>query len=167
MYGNNFGNPFMMPNMAVPYQQMVSPNIARPMMRSAGNIMGRSAAGSLGRTANANGGLRSLLGLGARGGLTRGINWSSLLGNASRALGVVNQAIPIVKEVGPMMHNMKSMLKIASVFKDETDANTNIRNENNTTVKKDNTNININDNEDPTTQKQIIKNSENNPNFFL
>ena len=160
----------MMPNMAIPYQQMINPNTVGPMMgRAAGNMMGRSAVGNLGRAANATGGLRSLLGLGTRGGIARGINWSSLLGNASRALGVVNQAIPIVKEVGPMMHNMRSMLKIASVFKDETDTTTNIKNENNTVIKEDtsNTNINVNTNEDITTQKQIIKNNENNPNFFL
>jgi len=53
--------------------------------------------------------------------LFRGINWGGLLNNAQRALGVVNQAIPLVRQVGPMFNNMKSMLKLASIFKDETD----------------------------------------------
>ena len=79
------------------------------------------------RGASLGSGIRSLLGLGnARnlaGGVSRGINWSSLLNNTSKTLSVVREAIPIVKEVGPMMNNMKSMLKVASVFKDATDVN--------------------------------------------
>ena len=93
------GGPFMMPN--VSYGPMLNPTMTR--------------GASLGS------GIRSLLGLGnARnfaGGVSRGINWSSLLNNTSKTLSVVREAIPIVKEVGPMMNNMKSMLKVASVFK--------------------------------------------------
>ena len=51
----------------------------------------------------------------------KGINWGGLITNTSKTLNVVNQAIPLVRQVGPMVNNMKSMLKIASVFKDETD----------------------------------------------
>lgn len=77
---------------------------------------GTAAGGSLG------GGLRSLLGLGGRGAaIGRGINWTSLLNNTSKTIGVVKEAIPIVKEAGPMLRNMKSIIKVASVFKDETD----------------------------------------------
>lgn len=54
----------------------------------------------------------------------KNINWSGIINNTSRTLGLVNQAIPVVKQVGPMMNNMKSMLKIASIFKDETDTPT-------------------------------------------
>ena len=112
MYGNNLGGPFMMPNMMngpvmmnnIPYGSM---------MGTMGTGLGR---GGLSRLAT--GGL--FRGRGILSGI-KGINWSGMLGNASKALGVVNQAIPIVKEVGPMMNNMRSMLKIASVFKDETD----------------------------------------------
>lgn len=51
----------------------------------------------------------------------RAINWSGLINGTSKTLGVINQTIPIVKQVKPVMNNMKSMLKIASAFKDETD----------------------------------------------
>ena len=90
--------PFMMPNMGYSPMMTMAPN----MMRS-----------SLG------GGLRSLLGLTPRMGSAigtagRGINWASLLNNTSKTIGVVKEAIPIVKEVGPMMNNMRSMFKIAS-----------------------------------------------------
>ena len=66
------------------------------------------------------------------------INWTGLINNTSKTLGIINQTIPMVKQVGPVMNNMKSMLKLASVFKDETDkpkpinTNRNISNNNNT-----------------------------------
>ena len=145
MYGNNFGYPFMggMPNQIVPPMtgNMMGPMIGVPL-RSGG------------------GGLRSLLGLGRTSTGTSGFNFTSLLNGASKTLGVVKDAIPEVKEVGPMMNNMRSMLKIAS---DETD----------TTKKEDTTspNIassNINSNNTTTTQKVEYTNQTNNqPNFFL
>lgn len=51
----------------------------------------------------------------------RGFNLSSILTNTQKTLGVVNQAIPVVKQVGPMINNMKTMFKLAGAFKDETD----------------------------------------------
>ena len=128
MYGNNFGYPFMggMPNQMIP-----------PMTR---NMVG-PAMSPLNRGISQGGGLRSLLGLGraaSPGGLaSRGFSFSNLLNGASKTLGVVRDAIPVVKEIGPMMNNMKSMLKIASVFKDETD----------TKEKKEETSSNINNND--------------------
>ena len=54
----------------------------------------------------------------------KSINWKGFINNTSKTLGIINQTIPLVKQVGPMMNNMKSMLKIASLFKDETDIST-------------------------------------------
>lgn len=153
MFGNNFGYPFMggMPN------QMISP-MTRNMM---GPVMS-----PLNRGISQGGGLRSLLGLGrttSPGGLTsRGFSFSNLLNGASKTLGVVRDAIPVVKEIGPMMNNMKSMLKIASVFKDETD----------TKEKKEETSSNINNNDQNNiTNKEktdySYNQSNNSPNFFL
>lgn len=153
MFGNNFGYPFMggMPN------QMIS-----PMTR---NIIG-PAMSPLNRGISQGGGLRSLLGLGrttSPGGLaSRGFSFSNLLNGASKTLGVVRDAIPVVKEIRPMMNNMKSMLKIASVFKDETD----------TKEKKEETSSNINNNDQNNiTNKEktdySYNQSNNSPNFFL
>lgn len=152
MYGNNFGYPFGgMPNQMIP-----------PMTR---NMMG-PAMSPLNRGISQGGGLRSLLGLGrttSPGGLTsRGFSFSNLLNGASKTLGVVRDAIPVVKEIGPMMNNMKSMLKIASVFKDETD----------TKEKKEETSSNINNNDqNNSTNKEktdySYNQSNNSPNFFL
>ena len=51
----------------------------------------------------------------------KNVNWGGLITNTSKTLNVVNQAIPLVRQVGPMVNNMKSMLRVASIFKDETD----------------------------------------------
>lgn len=134
MYGNNF-RPFIMPgNMPnAPYN--VNPGISRPLFNT--------------------GGIRSLF----KG--VHNINWSGMLNNVSRTLGVVREAIPVVKEVGPMINNMRSMIKIASVFKDETDTKkTNTSNKNNQEIKKENS-----------TQESTTSNNNynynNEPNFFL
>ena len=152
MYGNYMGGPFMMPNMS--YGPILNSTMA---INSIPSTMARGS--SLGS------GLRSLLGLGGArnlaGGVSRGINWSSLLNNTSKTLGVVREAIPIVKEVGPMMNNMKSMLKVASVFKDATDVNSeNTSNDRSNNIKSTTENFN-NQN---STKTNI---TQNEPNFFL
>lgn len=144
MYGNNFGYPFI--------------GGTPPMM---GNMMTPMMQAPL-RSTNS-GGLRSLLGLGRTtntiSGATKGINFTSILNGASKTLGVVKDAIPVVKEVGPMMNNMRSMLKIASVFKDETD------------TKKEDNSSNINNtvvnNNSTTSNSNLSNQSKNSPNFFL
>ena len=118
------------------------------------------------RGASLGSGIRSLLGLGnARnfaGGVSRGINWSSLLNNTSKTLSVVREAMPIVKEVGPMMNNMKSMLKVASVFKDATDVNNEHKTNNNINNNIKSTTDNFNN--QSSTENNIMQNE---PNFFL
>lgn len=122
-------------------------------------------------------GLRNGIGATARtGGLfsrlagLKGINWQGLLNNTSRTLGVINQAIPIVKQVGPMYNNMKSMLKVASLFKDETDPSPrksdNSKTNTTTNLKKTNTSINEN-NYDKKENTIITNNYSNSPNFFI
>ena len=49
----------------------------------------------------------------------KSINWTNLVNNTSKTLGIINQSVPIVKQVGPVMNNMKSILRIASILKDE------------------------------------------------
>lgn len=86
----------------------------------------------------------------------KNINWSGLINKTSKTLNIINQTIPVVKQVGPMMNNMKSMLKIASIFKDETDKKTNI---NKKTYNKSNSN-----NSQPKKQKQK---EDYSPTFFI
>lgn len=88
----------------------------------------------------------------------KSINWGGLLNNANKTLNVVNQTIPLVRQAGPMINNMKSMIKLASAFKDETD------------IKEKKDNITSNSNE------ELKNNSSTNftgdintnmPNFFI
>ena len=129
MYGNNYVRPFIMPNMGY-----------APMTR--GMDMGLRGASTLGRT----GGILSAF---------RNINYGGILNNVSRTLGVVKDAIPIVKEVRPMIGNMRSIVKIASAFKDETDTN----------IKKENTN-NVSSSNN-TNNYSTATSYNNEPNFFL
>lgn len=85
-----------------------------PILR---NTFGMQMPQTLGTATRGGGLLSRLTGIGG----LRTFNWQGLLTNTSKTLNVINQAIPIVKQVGPMYNNMKSMLRIASLFKDETD----------------------------------------------
>lgn len=55
---------------------------------------------------------------GLLGGL-KGINWSGILSNTQKTLNVINQAIPIVYQVKPIMNNARTMFKIANTIKSE------------------------------------------------
>ena len=47
----------------------------------------------------------------------KNMNWSGILSNIQKTLGIVNQAIPMVKQVSPIMQNAKTMFKIMNEFK--------------------------------------------------
>ena len=164
MYGNGINNPFMMQNMYNPMMGTNNMMRAVPIMNSAQNMMGMQG------TRNS---LGSLLGLGrgpsSTGGIISGLNsfnFGNLLTNTSKALGVVKEAIPIVKEVGPMVGNMRQMLKIASIFKDETDISTKSTTSN---IISESNNQTINTKESDTRTSTTInsKTNDNEPNFFL
>ncbi len=106
----------------------------------------------------------------------KSVNWGGLLNNASKTLGVINQAVPLVKQVGPMYNNMRSMLKVASLFKNETSPSVktnNVSNKNNTNNRNNvnnnnNTRTNTNNNNVIEKEKTIINsNYSNSPNFFI
>jgi hypothetical protein len=43
-------------------------------------------------------------------------NWGSLLTNTQKTLGVINQAIPIFYQFGPIVRNAKTMFKVMGEF---------------------------------------------------
>ena len=45
---------------------------------------------------------------------TKGLNWSNILANTQKSLGIINQAIPLVYQVKPIVNNAKTMFKIAN-----------------------------------------------------
>lgn len=103
----------------------------------------------------------------------RGFNWGGLINNASKTIGVINQTIPLVKQAGPMIRNMRSVMKIASIFKDETDpvsasksSSTQISTENkkDTTTYSDST---VDNNTIKTQDNDFNYNSSNSPVFFV
>lgn len=45
------------------------------------------------------------------------INLGSILSGTQKTLNVVNQAIPIIKQAGPVINNAKTMFKVMNEFK--------------------------------------------------
>ena len=70
----------------------------------------------------------------------------SLINGTSKTLNFVNQAIPVVKQVSPIMKNLKTMFNVMNEFKKNDIDNT----------------INTNSN-----NREDIKINNNNPTFFL
>lgn len=83
-----FNNPYL-------YQNAYRPGLLA-------RLFGGGAASAAGASANA---VRS------------GINWSNILTNTQKSLGIINQAIPLVYQVKPMINNAKTMFKIAGAVK--------------------------------------------------
>ena len=50
----------------------------------------------------------------------KSIKWSTLLDGTQKTLGVINQAIPIVYQIKPIVNNAKTIFKIADSLKEET-----------------------------------------------
>lgn len=65
------------------------------------------------------------------GGGGRSFSFGSLLSGTQKVLGVANQAIPLVKQVQPMVRNAKTMFRVMNEFK-RTDKSNNIVNTNTT-----------------------------------
>ncbi len=75
----------------------------------------------------------------------KGVNWSGLLSNVQKTLGIVNQAIPMVKQVSPIVNNAKTMFKIMNEFKK---VDTPVKTENSTqNAQSQNSNIEVADND--------------------
>lgn len=47
----------------------------------------------------------------------RTIKWGTVFNNAQRTLGFINQAIPVVKQVSPVVKNAKTMFRVMNEFK--------------------------------------------------
>ena len=87
----------------------------------------------------------------------KGINWAGLLSNTQKTLNIVNQAIPIVYQVKPILNNAKTMFKLASAFSSSSN-NSNIKNNN------ANTSTTYSETEENNTYNDL---SSNQPSFFI
>ena len=79
---------------------------------------------------------------------TSGINWGNILSNTQKGLGIINQAIPLVHQVKPIINNAKTMFKIADALKDD---------------KK----ISTSNQEEKKIEQHISSTNENKPIFFI
>ena len=52
--------------------------------------------------------------------MLKGLKWGGILDGTQKTLGVINQAIPIVYQVKPVMNNMRSVFKIANMLNEPT-----------------------------------------------
>ena len=112
-----YNSPYFIPRFS---PSMINPNLMRGASQVAMFNGARGASQAASMLGSAKGtGILSRLGSGLAG--IKTINWGGLINNTSKTLGIINQTIPLVRQVGPMMNNMKSMLRVASLFKDETD----------------------------------------------
>lgn len=102
--------------------------------------------------------------LGNAVGAIKSFNWGGLINNTSKTLGIINQTIPLVRQVGPMVGNMRSMLKIASAFKDETDTSS-TNNQNIIKNQPQNTNNTTYDNRKE--EKIVDYTTNDSPTFFI
>lgn len=149
MYNNPFYIPMYPPT-------MISPNLIRGIPTTRAIPTASALARTAGSRAATSGGLLSRLIPGLSG--IKSINWGGIINNTSKTLGIINQTIPIARQVGPMVTNVKQMMRVASLFKDETDTNTTSRIRNNPTKSTNNTN--------PTINNQTIISSEQTPNNY-
>lgn len=99
-----------------------------------------------------------------------GIKLGSILSGTQRALGFVNQVIPVVKQVQPMFRNAKTMFKVMNEFKknDITSDNSSpnniaINNNTNNTSESTNNKNNTHSNSIPKTQTYTAQG----PTFFI
>ena len=47
----------------------------------------------------------------------RGFNLGSIINGTQRTLGLVNQAIPVIRQISPVMKNARTMFKVMNEFK--------------------------------------------------
>lgn len=100
--------------------------------------------------------------LGSIVGGVKGINWSGLLSNVQKTLGIVNQAIPMVKQVSPIVNNAKTMFKIMNEFKK---VDTPINGNNSQNIQ----NLNEQNTNNETTNNNTVANDQydSGPTFFI
>ena len=82
----------------------------------------------------------------ARGGLLsglRGLNWRGFLANTKETLGIINQTIPIIYQVKPIINNARTMFRLSNAIRsnDSDTSNNSNSNDNNNVVQNKNTDI--------------------------
>lgn len=102
-----------------------------------------------------------------------GLTLSKILTGTERALNFANQAIPLIKQVRPMIGNAKTVFKVMNEFKRSETPYTNNNNStlnNNNTIVSPNVNTNTPSNSYVNTEitnERLNQNEYNSPTFFM
>lgn len=90
-------------------------------------------------------------------------NWKGLIRGASKTLNVVNQTIPLIRQAGPMVSNVKGMLQIARAFKKETNNSHVVNYANNKIMARTHSTNDYKKREDDLLNRRV----DNTPTFFI
>ena len=71
--------------------------------------------------------------------MIKNVKWGALLDGTGKTLGVINQAIPVVYQLKPIVSNAKTLLKIANVI-NTPDTKNDINQQLNQSIQKESTN---------------------------
>ena len=94
------------------------------------------------------------------------INWGAILTNTQKTLNIVNQAIPLVYQVKPIVNNAKTIFKIMGAVRENDNINTpisNVNKKNNSAYKNNIPNNTLIHN----TNTNNVSTNTNQPVFFL
>ena len=69
----------------------------------------------------------------------KSLKFGTILDGTQKTLGVINQAIPVIYQVKPIINNTKTLFKIANVMNSKTTSNNNVNNTVNKSINKTNT----------------------------
>ena len=90
------------------------------------------------------------------------INWGCFLSNTQKTLNIVNQTIPLVYQVKPLVNNAKTVFKIIGAVKSDNDNTSKTEN----TVQ-NNVNNTTNNTSNNTSSNISNYRNDNQPNFFI
>ncbi len=94
-----------------------------------------------------------------------GINWSSLLSNAQKMLGIVNQAIPAFYQIKPIFSNMRTMFRVVNEINKDDNKPKKTVNKSNSANSKDS--VSSTSNYDSVNQSIYNSYYDEGPNFFV
>jgi len=90
------------------------------------------------------------------------LKFSNIISGASKTLNFVNQTIPVIKQISPMVNNAKTMFNVLNEFKKNDTSSTNNKINTNHTIKTNNTGI-----KNSTLTNNSYKDITNGPVFFI
>lgn len=137
----------------------INPNIIQPIATKSPSLLrslfGNSSRG-LANTLSATGSINTATNVAQA--TTKSFSFTNLLNGASKTLGVINQAIPVIYQVKPIWNNAKTMLRVMKAVN---------QNESNTQYNQNNLNINnINETNTNDNNSKITQPKNNAPTFF-